>query len=253
MTQPNKLKTNRLKNVNLKEYDKYMIHDNGDRPFTLYINANKKNDTIIFKNTYTADDDYKKPIEKFIGRLKPKTIFIGKSPKCEMTKFSAGYGKKFYGNTILLYMGANKYIHFSRSITKFTLNNSDKIIDYVSPVGNNDVPYPVGLGEKYVYNFFHKKNVSYIKREDIDIHNLKKIDLIIDQIFKYEPFFIDVTKPLILPITLKDFKNIMQTHIKNIKKDDLVNICKMFEVTHSGSKTELIARLETVRDFKFIK
>ena len=38
----------------------------------------------------------------WVDKLKPKKVFIGKSVKNEMTKFSGGYGKYFDGNSILL-------------------------------------------------------------------------------------------------------------------------------------------------------
>lgn len=120
----------------------YYIHDNGGRPFKVIVDNNKKIATI-FINT-----DYKGIYDHFID-LSFKKIFIGNSPSIEMTKFSAGYGKQFNGNSILLHINDNKYMYIGDTIYKFKTKN--KIVKYVSPVGNNDVPYPYAIDDKQNY------------------------------------------------------------------------------------------------------
>jgi hypothetical protein len=39
------------------------------------------------------------------------------------------------------------------NIKTFSLEN-DEIINFISPVGNNDVPYPFAIGKKNTYFFF---------------------------------------------------------------------------------------------------
>jgi len=67
---------------------------------------------------------------------------------CAMTIYSGGHGDDFLGNTILLKIGdlgddgitCDKYVWIGNSgIQSFV---SPKIVDFISLVGNNDVPYP---------------------------------------------------------------------------------------------------------------
>ena len=53
------------------------------------------------------------------------------------------------GNTILLECENNDYIYISGfEIVKFKIE--DKIIDYISLIGNNMVSFPIAVGEKYI-------------------------------------------------------------------------------------------------------
>lgn len=105
----------------------FNIHDNGDIPFKVEINDNVVD---IFSNHGSI------PILK----RNAKKIFIGESPKNEMTTFSGGYGSDFLGNSILLQLEDNQYEFIGRTI--FTFSSLAEIVEFVSPVGNNDVPYP---------------------------------------------------------------------------------------------------------------
>lgn len=133
----------------------YFIHDNGGRPFKVHINKNIN----VYK--YLDIDDYsKKPvlfIKDFIN------FFIGKSPLNSITESSGGFGKDFDGNTILVHTKEDEYIYIGESIFKFY--SFSPIIDYVSPVGNNDVPYPYAIDKEGNY---------YLMIEDIVIN--KTID-----------------------------------------------------------------------------
>ena len=142
----------------------YLIHDNGGRPFQVIISGKRVYVYRVAKKL--SDEEFDKWMDgkksiNFSKQLKyyselitefknVKKIFIGKSVKNEMTKFSGGYGKSFDGNSILLNLSKNKYVYIGESIYSFETKN-DKILEYHSPVGNNDVPYPVAVGEKYVY------------------------------------------------------------------------------------------------------
>jgi len=136
----------------------YLIQDNGGRPFKVVIDdnnkvmiykqdnlnePNKSNKSNKFNKLNESDEDIY-DIKPFLT-LKPINVFIGKSPLNKWTEFSGGYGPKFDGNTILLDMGSNKYICIKSNIFSFDADN--KIIEYVSIVGNNDVPYPYAVDE----------------------------------------------------------------------------------------------------------
>ena len=100
--------------------------------------------------------------------FKCMNIFIGKSPKNQRTNFSGGYGSKFTGNSILLQITKNKYVFIGDKIFSFT--SKSEIKKFISPVGNNDVPYPyaVDVDDRY-----------YLMIEDVIINkitNIKKYD-----------------------------------------------------------------------------
>ena len=163
-----------------KGYKSYFIHFNGGRPFLVYI---KNNDVHIYKisNNYyirnsnwsKINDNNKWAYNEFVKSYNYKKIFIGKSPKCDMTNFSGGYGSKFDGNSILLQIDTNKYVFIGAYIYEFKID--DIINQYYSPVGNNDVPYPVALGSKNNYFMLDKTYVSNDKFKDLTKKN--KIDL----------------------------------------------------------------------------
>lgn len=116
----------------------YLIHDNGGRPFKVTVTG----DTVTVYNAYEQDTLLR--TFKSVQR-----VFIGKSPLNEMTEFSGGYGAEFDGNSILLYMGQLKYVYIGSEIYSFRA--AKEIVDYVSPVGNNDVPYPYGIDQAGKY------------------------------------------------------------------------------------------------------
>ena len=90
--------------------------------------------------------------------FKPKHIFIGKSKVCEMTEFSGAEDKDgFDGNTLLLECEDSKYIYIlGLEIIEF--KTDDEILDYISFMGNNMIPYSIILGEKYTYFLYHPYN-----------------------------------------------------------------------------------------------
>lgn len=118
----------------------YYTHDNGGQPYKVVYN-----DDVISvylrngcdnngKTLYHDDAEYK---------FESKQVFIGKSPRNQMTEFSGGYGKEFDGNSILLNIENLKYVYIGKCI--FSFNTISPIVTYNSPVGNNDVPYPYAV------------------------------------------------------------------------------------------------------------
>lgn len=73
---------------------------------------------------------------------KPKEIWVGISPKNDLTEQVSGYGREEDGNSMLLRTGGaeNEYVFIGDQVITFRL--SSPIKTFVSPVGNNDVPYP---------------------------------------------------------------------------------------------------------------
>ena len=111
-----------------------------------YLLAINDGDVYVYNN-----EKYK--FEQPFLSFNPKHIFIGKSKLCPMTEFSDAVDG-FDGNTILLDFENNKYIYISR-YEIFEFKTDDKIIDYISLMGNNMVPYAYAIGEKYTYFIYH--------------------------------------------------------------------------------------------------
>lgn len=176
-----------LTNLNKKKH--YFTLDNGGRPFCTYIIGKK---VIVYKEKKNSDKDYEFMWKWFhyldlpenirysekIKTFTTKKIYIGKSPKNEMTKFSGGYGEKWDGNTILLELTGNKYVYLGETITEFTLQKGDKVEKYWSPVGNSAVPYAFILGEKNVYFMW---DMMYIPKDilfkGVDMDKVEWTDL----------------------------------------------------------------------------
>ena len=69
-----------------------------------------------------------------------------------MTKFSGGMDNcNFDGNTILLEVEVKKYVYISR-LENSEFRTDDKILDYLSLLGNNMLPYTF-IGWKKIYIF----------------------------------------------------------------------------------------------------
>ena len=101
---------------------------------------------------------YKNKICKFdppLFKFQAKNVFIGKSKVCPMTEFSGVVSSEFDGNTLLVECENNEYVYFSGlEITKFKID--DKIIDYISLMGNNMILHAIMIGERYTYFLYHR-------------------------------------------------------------------------------------------------
>jgi hypothetical protein len=168
--------TKNIIKINHPNSKNYFILDNGENPFLVYISKNKVNIyTYPIKNEnkyFVADKDQNKKwtyINKIATYKNPIKVFIGESPENEITKFSGGIKKEFVGNSILLQIGKDSYVFIGRIIYEFSTND-DQIIEYYSPVGNIDVPYPVAIGEKNIYFMLDLKYVPIDK-----FHNFNNI------------------------------------------------------------------------------
>jgi len=106
-------------------FESYDIHDNGGRPFCVHVNKN-----IVIICEYGSG--------KILYVYKALKIYIGID---HLTVYD--------GNSILLQMTKKRFIFIGWNIYEFEIE--DDIVKYYSPVGNNDVPYPVLQGTKYVY------------------------------------------------------------------------------------------------------
>ena len=133
--------------------DKYYVHDNGGRPFLVYISENsvsiyKRNTDKFYVDPEDFDYKYKTHFNndwmyiELVGEYNPVRVFIGDDK-------SKDWGK---GNSSLLQLSDYEYIFIGLEIINF--NTNSKIVEFVSPIGNSDVPYPYAIdeeGKHYVF------------------------------------------------------------------------------------------------------
>lgn len=115
----------------------YLIHDNGGLPFKVEVINNK---TIRLYESVSYDEKTETDVYELVEVFTTDKVFIGFSPFNEMTEFSGGHGSDFDGNTILFHLQGLQYVFIGSEVFVFLAKS--EIIQYVSPVGNNDVPYP---------------------------------------------------------------------------------------------------------------
>ena len=83
------------------------------------------------------DEELPKYEEEPCISFSAERVFVGESPK---------HGARFDGNSLLLHLEGLKYVFVGESVFSFTAKSP--ITKYVSPVGNNDVPYPWAMDEQ---------------------------------------------------------------------------------------------------------
>ena len=113
---------------------------------------------------------YKNKICKFdppLFSFQAKNVFIGKSKVRSMTEFSAAAdnSSRFDGNTLLLECENNEYVYIS-GLEIVKSKTDDKIVDYISLMGNNMVPYAIMVGERNTYFLYHR--YKFIENDKIE-------------------------------------------------------------------------------------
>lgn len=152
----------------------YLIWDNLTFPFLVKITDN---DVFIYKQKDIKNTDDKDEINKYYEYNKKnfnilvkyyknvEKIFIGSSPKIPMTEYSGKYGRKYYGNNILLNIKDKKYVYIGEEIYSFIAY--DDIKKFVSPIGNSGVPYSYAIDKDDRYYIFMEKIVfKYNSKSD---------------------------------------------------------------------------------------
>lgn len=118
----------------------YETHFNGNRPFTVIINENC---ATIYMNNSDSDSNLETKLEN-VGEYMFSNIWYGKNDRWNKAENWEN------GNSILLQV-ASTYIFIGDKMMSFSLKEGDEVIDYYSPVGNCDVPYPYIVGRYYTY------------------------------------------------------------------------------------------------------
>eukprot|EP01111_Echinosteliopsis_oligospora_P010458 TRINITY_DN3254_c0_g1_i1.p1 TRINITY_DN3254_c0_g1~~TRINITY_DN3254_c0_g1_i1.p1 ORF type:complete len:196 (+),score=26.96 TRINITY_DN3254_c0_g1_i1:26-589(+) len=121
----------------------YFVHNNGGRPYYVEVSP----DLVLIYSDFKAEDIIgnrgiagTKLIEKkepCITINNPVKVFIGKDPN-----FSPEFGD---GNTILIQLNNNNKYMFIEGCNIYTFELKSTIKELHSPIGNNDVPYPLAV------------------------------------------------------------------------------------------------------------
>jgi len=161
-----------MKNKALKIHDgykKYYPYYNGWKPYLVCIKdfnvkIYKKSNNIINseKNCEFKKSDY---YNDFLIEYEIENIFLGISPN---SKYSDDGANK--GNSILLYLGIDKYVFIGYGIFEFTIK--DKINSFFSLMSGNQVNYPVAIGSENIYFMLDKKFISNVYFKDINNNDL---------------------------------------------------------------------------------
>ena len=138
----------------------YEIIDNGATPFVVFDYGGK----VEVYNQHYDEESNEYIMQGKIMDAKYIKIFIGDNdlndPSYDLEK---GSGR---GNTILLQTSKHAYTYIGDGIRSFSTKDEDVIQNYYSPVGNNAVPYPYAIGNKYVYLMLDN---TYELVEDFDL------------------------------------------------------------------------------------
>jgi hypothetical protein len=127
----------------------YFTHFNGDRPYMVKVNGNHA--TVFMQDREYHDDDMKNAWQYSLIIMDGdcERIFIGKSPETKMTTFSGGRNSIFDGNTILLHVSENTYVHVGKKVMQFDTDD-DTINEFYSAMGNANCPYPMDILKKVI-------------------------------------------------------------------------------------------------------
>lgn len=132
------------------------------------VNTHTFNTFYIKEQIYDTHDNGGRPFTVKIGNYGIR-VYVGSGQMIHFIKESCGYWGgfdsspyKMHGNSILVKLSDTEYVFIGHNITVFHTN--DIITDYVSPVGNSDVLYPVCYGTKYTYFMLDMKKLP---NEDI--------------------------------------------------------------------------------------
>lgn len=168
MSDPDRTRVVPLKNK--PEGDLYFTHDNGGRPFAVYITKTQAQVyTVDNKNHFTWSEDWDVKDKwtlytKCVGTFKIRNAFIGESDPIKNHHPAGDWGK---GNSILLELDndiSHTYVMIGFCVYQF--ETRERIHTLHSPVGNNDVPYPVAESEN---NYFFTLSESWCSKNDFNL------------------------------------------------------------------------------------
>lgn len=150
-----------------KTYRCYRTMDNYSVGFMVFISDDLSTVHVYGRTTDVMIDmniNCDEIFNRLIAKYNPMRVFIGTSEYNEMTDFSGGYGSRFDGNSILLQINYNTYVHIGIDMYQFT--TPEEITSYSSSVGNNCVPYAYAESVNWGYCMSEKKMTPISQHPD---------------------------------------------------------------------------------------
>ena len=126
------------------------MHDNGGRSFRVELRGD---DVCVWRLSYDeSKGNHVLPAGEQPVWLchRPARVFVGRSPRNAFTEFGGGHGPRFYGNSVLVEYPCEDddgfgYAHIGRTVRRIDVPDGARVEWFMSPVGNNDVPYPYAV------------------------------------------------------------------------------------------------------------
>lgn len=154
-----------------EDTDLYLTHFNFRRVYFVMMNKDTGFVTVGTQIHFPDPLLFARPHEKelyengsipIVGAI-PQKMWVGESPRNERTEFSGGYGPEFDGNTILL-ENNDECVFIGECV--FLFKTKKRIVNYVSELGNNDVPYAYAVDEDENYYLLNDEKVCLQIPED---------------------------------------------------------------------------------------
>lgn len=162
----------------------YLTHDNGGRPFAVYLSHNKvwvyriPKNSVILASSY---DSINQPIWAYIELVYHSQIIKSWVPD-GYEVYKSNKNPDFTGNCILIKTIQQEYVFIGEEIVKIKIDESETIIDFMSIIGDNDIPFPIIFGSKHTYllglgdkvidpdKIYHTKNerLKYLQDEQFN-------------------------------------------------------------------------------------
>jgi hypothetical protein len=140
---------------------RYKIHDNRGVPFLVDVG---KTAVTVWKQNYNLKTESYDPATELMT-IPYSKLWLGD----DHLGFGPDWEKHEKGNSILLRKPGDAYVYIGSEIREFRAAAGDKIVDYNSYIGNNDVPYPFAVGETHTYLLIEKvylPNGAFDMKED---------------------------------------------------------------------------------------
>jgi hypothetical protein len=137
---------------------RYVITDNGSKPW-LVEDYPKEKRAIIYRNHGDNLDKIVNPIK--VTEMKYMALWPSSSD-------SKKFGDWEKGNTVLIQKSKETFVLVYREITEFKIEG-DEAVKFMSPIGNNDVPYPYLIGKLNVYFLVDIGSVTSVPIDKLDL------------------------------------------------------------------------------------
>ena len=136
---------------------RYLTMNNGAN-YWLVEDFPKEKRVVLYKHNVDLDTGKKENIK--VTEMQYTALW---TPHKDSGKFMDGLWSK----STLLIQKKNSFVHVYNTITESKLRPGDIPVKYMSPVGNNDSPYPYLIGEKFLYFFLDP--FEYAPKESFDL------------------------------------------------------------------------------------